>query len=588
MAGLQDRAKPVSFEAAMTTVESELQRPWQKVFPTIDRAPLAAASLAQVHEAVDCYGRRVAVKVQYPHLQAQMKTDLAVIRLAFRAIEYFFPNVQIEWIYPEFESALRSELSFEHEKHNNRRIAALLRHNESVHVPEVYDELSSEKLLTMEFIDAPKISDVAAIEAQGLDPREVARVLCEAFGEMVFCHGFVHCDPHPGNIFATRKTQLVLLDHGLYRELDDGFRRTYCDLWRAMLVRDYALVEDCGRRLNAGEFAAFLPLLFTHSPLAKSLNEDERQALIQDLKRLQFSDVTDFLQQLPRDMLFVFRTNNMIRSLNKDLGGSTRDRFATMGKYAVAGHALDHSSAASVSLRSRVRYWWEHLSLVFHLHVVDWALRGYYRTRSTSRTRTRTRSSRSFNGDDSKMYFGVFDGHGTTGDLCSTFAKKECPERLIKILEKKYCSFLEAYSKSFEDTNAKLHASRIDDSLSGTTAICLFLDGETIHVANVGDSRAVIATMSEGKLTAQPLSVDQTPYPLGADERERVRRCGARVLTMDQLEGIAPIHDNWAANLNDQVDEDGDPPRIWSPYGRVSGHGVHAEHRRRDRGRRWA
>ncbi|KAJ0405767.1 hypothetical protein P43SY_003617 [Pythium insidiosum] len=175
----------------------------------------------------------------------------------------------------------------------------------------------------------------------------------------------------------------------------------------------------------------------------------------------------------------------------------------------------------------------------------------------------------SFNGDDSKMYFGVFDGHGTTGDLCSTFAKKECPERLIKILEKKYCSFLEAYSKSFEDTNAKLHASRIDDSLSGTTAICLFLDGETIHVANVGDSRAVIATMSEGKLTAQPLSVDQTPYR--SDERERVRRCGARVLTMDQLEGIAPIHDNWAANLNDQVDEDGDPPRIWSPYGAFPG-----------------
>ncbi len=165
-----------------------------------------------------------------------------------------------------------------------------------------------------------------------------------------------------------------------------------------------------------------------------------------------------------------------------------------------------------------------------------------------------------FNGDETKMYFGVYDGHGTTGDLCSMFAKKECPERLVRILDKKYCSFLEAYSKSFEDTNAKLHASRIDDSLSGTTAICLFLDGETIHVANVGDSRAVIATMSEGKLIAQPLSVDQTPYRsvcflllssfvslnliiLSQDERERVKRSGARVLTMDQLEGIAPIHD---------------------------------------------
>ncbi|KUF96445.1 Peptidyl-prolyl cis-trans isomerase D [Phytophthora nicotianae] len=169
-----------------------------------------------------------------------------------------------------------------------------------------------------------------------------------------------------------------------------------------------------------------------------------------------------------------------------------------------------------------------------------------------------------FMGDAAKMYFGVFDGHGTTGDLCASFVRKECPERLVRILDRKNCSFLEAYSKSFEETNARLHASRIDDSLSGTTAICMFLDGEMIHVANVGDSRAVIATMSEGKLVAQPLSVDQTPYR--SDERERVKRSGARVLTMDQLEGIAPVHDNWAANLNDQVDEDGDPPRIWSPY----------------------
>ncbi|KAE8908180.1 Protein phosphatase 2C and cyclic nucleotide-binding/kinase domain-containing protein [Phytophthora fragariae] len=174
-----------------------------------------------------------------------------------------------------------------------------------------------------------------------------------------------------------------------------------------------------------------------------------------------------------------------------------------------------------------------------------------------------------FMGDAAKMYFGVFDGHGTTGDLCASFVWKECPERLVRILDRKNCSFLEAYSKSFEETNARLHASRIDDSLSGTTAICMFLDGETIHVANVGDSRAVIATMSEGKLVAQPLSVDQTPYR--SDERERVKRSGARVLTMDQLEGIAPVHDNWAANLNDQVDEDGDPPRIWSPYGAFPG-----------------
>ncbi|KAL7688671.1 putative PPM-type phosphatase domain, cGMP-dependent kinase, protein kinase-like domain superfamily [Plasmopara halstedii] len=174
-----------------------------------------------------------------------------------------------------------------------------------------------------------------------------------------------------------------------------------------------------------------------------------------------------------------------------------------------------------------------------------------------------------FMGDTSKMYFGVFDGHGTTGDLCASFVRNECPDRLVRILEQKTCSFLDAFSKSFEETNARLHASRIDDSLSGTTAICMILDGETIHIANVGDSRAIIGTMNDGTLLAQPLSVDQTPYR--TDERERVKKFGARVLTMDQLEGIAPIHDNWAANLNDQVDEDGDPPRIWSPFGAFPG-----------------
>lgn len=174
-----------------------------------------------------------------------------------------------------------------------------------------------------------------------------------------------------------------------------------------------------------------------------------------------------------------------------------------------------------------------------------------------------------FMGDATKMYFGVFDGHGTTGDLCASFARKECPDRLVRLLDQKTCSFLEAYSKSFEETNARLHASQIDDSLSGTTAICMVLDGDTIHVANIGDSRAIIATMGDGKLVAQPLSVDQTPYR--TDERERVKKSGARVLTIDQLEGIAPVHDHWEANLNDQVDEDGDPPRIWSPYGAFPG-----------------
>ncbi|CCI41941.1 unnamed protein product [Albugo candida] len=130
-------------------------------------------------------------------------------------------------------------------------------------------------------------------------------------------------------------------------------------------------------------------------------------------------------------------------------------------------------------------------------------------------------------------------------------------------------SLLEAYYKSFEDANTRLHASMIDDSASGTTAICMLLENETAHIANVGDSRAVLATLSDGKLVAQALSVDQTPYR--TDERNRVVRAGARILTMDQLEGIAPLHENWSDKLNGEIDEEGDPPRVWSPYGSFPG-----------------
>ncbi|KAF0705150.1 hypothetical protein AaE_014639 [Aphanomyces astaci] len=176
-----------------------------------------------------------------------------------------------------------------------------------------------------------------------------------------------------------------------------------------------------------------------------------------------------------------------------------------------------------------------------------------------------------FAGDPTKIFFGIFDGHGATGDLCSVFARKEVPDRLQKLMGKANASvpFTEIYSNCFTDTNAKLHTSRIDDSLSGTTAITCFMDGNIIHIANVGDSRAVIAKTDAARIVASPLSVDQTPYR--TDERDRVKRYGARVLTMDQLEGITPIHENWATAVNEEVDEDGDPPRVWSPTGNFPG-----------------
>uniref|UniRef100_A0AAV1VDI3 ABC1 atypical kinase-like domain-containing protein n=1 Tax=Peronospora matthiolae TaxID=2874970 RepID=A0AAV1VDI3_9STRA len=256
----------------------------------------------------------------------------------------------------------------------------------------------------MEFIDAPKIAQVEAMEELGPDPPKVAHLLCEVFSEMVFCHAFVHCDSHAGNIFVRRnpdpqvkrKEQLVLLDHGLYREFDRDFRKAYCDLWRAMLLRDSVLLDDCGRRLNIGEVTKYLPLLFTSRMINSkgrpdaAMSQSERKRLSGDLKTMHVSSVTDFLEQLPRDMLFILRTDNMIRALNKDLGGSTRDRFYVMGTFAVSGHSTFYSGTAEAGkggIWTSVSYWWDHLNLIVRFHVVDYVLAAiqYVRGESTAK-----------------------------------------------------------------------------------------------------------------------------------------------------------------------------------------------------------
>lgn len=107
------------------------------------------------------------------------------------------------------------------------------------------------------------------------------------------------------------------------------------------------------------------------------------------------------------------------------------------------------------------------------------------------------------------------------------------------------------------------HVQKFDDSMSGTTAIVCFFKGAELTVANVGDSRAIVGEKKGKRIIAYSLSIDQTPYR--ADERERVKAAGAVVMSCDQLEGIVPFHENWGVNLGEELDNGGDPPRVWAP-----------------------
>ncbi|PPD93751.1 hypothetical protein GOBAR_DD09310 [Gossypium barbadense] len=161
--------------------------------------------------------------------------------------------------------------------------------------------------------------------------------------------------------------------------------------------------------------------------------------------------------------------------------------------------------------------------------------------------------------------FGVFDGHGQYGAQFSNFFN----DRLVEILSSDSTLLddpLKAYTSAFLAINSELHDSEIDDTMSGTTAITVLDVGDTLYVANVGDSRAVIAVKNGDQILAEDLSVDQTSFR--KDEYERVKLCGARVLSIDQVEGFKdPNIQNWGEEEN----EGGDPPRLWIPNGMYPG-----------------
>ena len=174
--------------------------------------------------------------------------------------------------------------------------------------------------------------------------------------------------------------------------------------------------------------------------------------------------------------------------------------------------------------------------------------------------------------DSSCHMFGVFDGHGDVGDYCSHFAAEQFGTVLAKELRAAggtkaldSPNMNKLYTNTFLKTNRLLKASPIDDTLSGTTGISVIVKGEKLYVGNVGDSRAIIATDVNGQLKYSALSSDQTPFR--KDERERLKLKGARIFTIDQIDGHEPIHENWGngdGETGDEIDEaSGDPPRVW-------------------------
>mmetsp|Transcript_17789 Transcript_17789/g.45577 ORF Transcript_17789/g.45577 Transcript_17789/m.45577 type:complete len:1043 (-) Transcript_17789:686-3814(-) len=189
--------------------------------------------------------------------------------------------------------------------------------------------------------------------------------------------------------------------------------------------------------------------------------------------------------------------------------------------------------------------------------------RGYYPEDLYKANQDAFKVIETFDGKPEQLFLGVFDGHGVDGDSCSYFVRDNIEAELKKQMKIYPDDFEKAYKEAFVGVNLRMHDQDFDDSMSGTTAIGAFFVNTSFTIANIGDSRAIVGEKKGKRVIAYSLSIDQTPYR--ADERERVKAAGAVVMSCDQLEGIVPYHENWGVNLGEELDNGGDPPRVWAP-----------------------
>lgn len=238
---LQDQAPPFPPEEAMKIVSSQLNMPISDVFSSFSDEPIAAASIAQVHKAVLLNNQPVAVKIQRPKIKSTIETDINILYDLASLVEKYFHESELydpKGIVNEFAKTIRSELDFVREGRNIDRFRNYFKNDSTIYLPLVYWDYTTSSMLTMEYIDGVKVSDIDFSQRRDLDRKIIARNGAKATLKMIFEIGLFHADPHPGNIFVLKNNVLAPLDFGMVGRLDEQTKNYLQNLLSAIVERN--------------------------------------------------------------------------------------------------------------------------------------------------------------------------------------------------------------------------------------------------------------------------------------------------------------------------------------------------------------
>ena len=291
LSALQDQLPPFSNTMAMACVAEDLGAPVEQLFKQLSEEPISAASLGQVYKGQLPDGRAVAVKVQRPGLREQITLDLYIVRKMALWIKRYtrFVRSDLVGLVDELGTRVFEEMDYIHEAENAERFASLHRHNQRIKVPEIYRDLTNRRVLTMEWIEGIKLTQVKEVQALGLDPEDMINVGVNCSLEQLLEHGYFHADPHPGNLLALADGRIAYLDFGMMSEVKRSARTGLIQAVVHLVNKDFdKLAKDF---VGLG----FLTQEINLKPIVPAFTKVFGRALEGGVSRMDFKSVTDDL-----------------------------------------------------------------------------------------------------------------------------------------------------------------------------------------------------------------------------------------------------------------------------------------------------
>lgn len=314
---LQYESPSMSYYFTKMQIEKELGKSPEAIFKSFSRKPIGAASIGQVHEAYLHSGEKVAVKVQYPDMDKIIKSDLTTLKVGLTPLKMFYKG-KIEPLIEEVEGVLINELDYKKEAENLEIFRNFYKDNENIIIPEYIPELSTQKVLTMKFIEGKPFENT--IKENNLTQEQknhIGKVMLHALWKQLFELNMVHADPHPGNFLLIDDNKIGLLDFGCIKKFDKNFIEIYKSMIKSVITKnsegirksyvDLGFVEEHEtEKLDAlEEFSAFM---------GEPYNNQEEFDLGQNLHKLkegqvEFKKMSEKVGfRLPKDFIYLNRT----------------------------------------------------------------------------------------------------------------------------------------------------------------------------------------------------------------------------------------------------------------------------------------